>query len=226
MILTKRIISFSIYGSDPKYANAAIESAKLQPKFYPGWVCRFYVDKSVPKNVIHSLADLGSEIVIKPKTFGHLGMFWRFEPLMDKTIERFIVRDTDSRLNIREKAAVDEWILNGSEFHIMRDHLDHEAKICGGMWGATNEFIEKESGVFESEVEEFIASIPFNEIESARGMYFNADQLWLWKYIWPKIEKSHIAHIKDLPNLRFTGKELLFPIENPDESFVGQQFEF
>ena len=45
-------------------------------------------------------------------------------------------------------------------------------------------------------------------------------------YIWPKIINSHIAHIADIPSLRFTGREKLFPIENPDGSFVGEPFEY
>ena len=221
----KRIISFSIYGSDPKYAYAAIKSAKLQPEIYPGWICRFYCATDVPKYIIKELEDLGSEIIIKDRKLGHLNMFDRFEPLKDTTIERFIVRDTDSRLNIREAAAVQEWIDSGKEFHIMRDNPQHAAYICGGMWGATSNFINKEAPVFQSEVEKYIASIPWHKIHGSRGMYFNTDQPWLWQYIWPKIINSHIAHIMDLPNLRFTGNEKLFPIENPDGSFVGQPYD-
>lgn len=223
-----KIISFSIYGSDPKYAHAAIESAKLQPKIYPDWVCRFYADEKVPKDVIKELKDLGSEVIIKEesKYKGHLKMFWRFLPLTDLSIERFIVRDSDSRLNIREAAAVQEWIDSGKEFHIMRDHEQHRAYICGGMWGATSEFIKKEAPVFQKEVDQHIKSIPFDKIYGARGMYFNSDQPFLWKYIWPKIINSHIAHIKDLQSLRFTGKEKLFPIENSDYSFVGQPYDY
>jgi hypothetical protein len=221
----KRIISFSIYGSNPKYAHAAIKSAKLQPEIYPGWICRFYVNPEVPEDVIKELEDLGSEVIRKPKVQGHLGMFWRFEPLTDPSIERFIVRDTDSRLNIREAAAVQEWIDSGKEFHIMRDNAQHAAYICGGMWGATSEFIAKEAKLFHKEVDTYIKGIPFNKIYGSRGPYFNTDQPFLWQYIWPKIINSHIAHIKDLPNLRFTGNEKLFPVENPDGSFVGQPYD-
>ena len=222
----KRIISFCIYGADPKYAKAAIKSAKLQPEIYPDWTCRFYVDETVPKDVVKELEDLGSEIIVKPKAKGHLGMFWRFEPLTDLTIERFIVRDTDSRLNVREAAAVQEWTESGKEFHIMRDNPQHGALICGGMWGATSEFIKKEAPVFQREVDNYIRSIPANKIFGARGMYFNTDQPWLWQYIWPKVVNSHIAHIADLPNLKFTGREKLFPVENPDGSFVGQPYDY
>lgn len=222
----KKIISFSVYGKDPKYSKAILKNIELQPKIYPGWACRIYLDNSVPEDIIKEIRNTGSEVITMPRAIGHLGMFWRFEPLKDTSIERFIVRDADSRLNEREAAAVQEWIDSGKEFHIMRDHEQHGAFICGGMWGATQEFIQKEKDLFDSEVKRHIESIPFQNRMGSRGEYFNTDQPWLWKFIWPKIINSHIAHIKDLPNLRFTGKEKLFPIENPDKSFVGQPYDY
>jgi hypothetical protein len=160
-----------------------------------------------------------------PKSDGNYGLFWRFEPLKDLSIERFIVRDSDSRLNIKEAAAVKEWEESGLEFHIMRDNPQHGAKICGGMFGATSEFIKKIKGVYDLELKNYLLSLSFTELYKPRGKYFNTDQPFLWKYIWPRIINSHIAHIKDLPNLRFTGKERLFPIENPDGMFVGEPIE-
>ena len=222
----KKIISFCAYGKDPKYVHSALKNIDLQPQIYPGWICRVYVSKDIPGDALKALKETSAEIIEKDPARGHLGMFWRFEPLKDRSIDRFIVRDTDSRLNPREAAAVQEWIDSGKEFHVMRDNPQHGAKICGGMWGATSKFIAKEAPVFDNEVKTYLQSIPFNKIHSDRGMYFNTDQPWLWQYIWPKIVNSHTAHIKDLPNLRFTGNEKLFPIENPDGSFVGEPFEY
>jgi len=221
----KKIISFSIWGSNPKYSDAAILNAKLQPEIYPGWICRFYVDNTVPENIANSLKELNSEVIMMPKSDGNYGLFWRFEPLKDITIERFIVRDTDSRLNLREAAAVKEWEESGLEFHIMRDNPMHNAYICGGMWGATAQFIQKMASIYDKEKENFISNIPFDRLYTPRGKYFNSDQPFLWRCVWPRIINSHIAHIKDLPNLRFTGREKLFPLENPDGSFVGQPFD-
>ena len=219
--MTKKIISFSIWGSNPKYADAAYINLLLQPEIYPGWTCRFYVDDTVPVEIIKKLEKGGAEIVMMPRSDGNYGLFWRFEPLKDITISRFIVRDTDSRLNPREAAAVKEWEDSGKEFHIMRDHAQHGALICGGMWGATSEFINKYKDSYDNDRIRFINSLPFGQYHG-RGKYFNTDQPFLWKYVWPRIINSHIAHIKDLPNLRLGGNEKLFPIENPDGSFVGQ----
>jgi hypothetical protein len=219
----KKIISFSVWGTNPKYVKAAYENLLLQPEIYSGWTCRFYIDESVPSEWVEKLGNTNNaEIVTMPKSDGNYGLFWRFEPLKDTSIERFIVRDSDSRLNIREAAAVSEWIESNKEFHIMRDNPQHGAYICGGMWGSTSEFIKKISPIYDSELEKFKSSLAFNQLYHNRGKWFNCDQPFLWKCIWPRIINTHLAHIKDLPNLRFTGKEKLFPIENPDNMFVGE----
>ena len=224
----KKIISFSVWGSNPKYAEAAYANLQLQPKIYPGWTCRFYIDETVPLSVINKLKSNGetkSELVLMPPSDGNYGLFWRFEPLKDKTIERFIVRDSDSRLNVREAAAVKEWEESGKEFHIMRDHPQHGAKICGGMWGATSEFINKIEADYDTLLKNFLSTLTFERVFTPRGKYFNCDQPFLWAVVWPRIINSHLAHIKDLPQLKFTGKEKLFPIENPDGMFVGEPIE-
>ena len=221
----KKIISFSVWGTNPKYAEAAYQNLLLQPEIYPDWICRFYMDETVPSSLRTKLEEGGAEIVMMPPSDGNYGLFWRFEPLKDTTIERFIVRDSDSRLNIREAAAVKEWEESGKEFHIMRDHPQHGAKICGGMWGATSEFINKIEKDYDNLLKNFLSTLTFNRIFTPRGKYFNCDQPFLWAVVWPRIMNSHIAHIKDLPNLRFMGNERLFPIENPDGMFVGQPIE-
>ena len=49
-----------------------------------------------------------------------------------------ISRDTDSRLSVREHAAVQEWLSSDKDFHIIRDHPYHATEILGGMWGVRN----------------------------------------------------------------------------------------
>ena len=46
----KRIdcISFSIWGSNPRYLRGALRNALLIPELYPGWQHRFHLDHSVP----------------------------------------------------------------------------------------------------------------------------------------------------------------------------------
>ena len=131
-----RLLSFSLYGSDPIYCRGAIRNAELAPELYPGWRVRFAVDASVPADVLAHLRALGAEIVTIHTSLGpEYGKFWRFLVAADPAIERFACRDADSRLNVREKAAVDEWIASGLPFHLMRDSAHHDRRMLGGMWG-------------------------------------------------------------------------------------------
>ena len=53
------------------------------------------------------------------------------------TVDRFIVRDSDSRLNSLERFAVQEWIESNKSLHSLRDHVNHCYSFNGGMWGGT-----------------------------------------------------------------------------------------
>ena len=65
-------------------------------------------------------------------------MFWRCEPCWDPSVSISVFRDTDSRINSREKHAVDAWMSSDKTFHIMRDHPFHGYYMLGGMWGYKN----------------------------------------------------------------------------------------
>jgi len=132
----RNVISFSLYGSNPLYCEGAVENVKLAKKFYPGWTCRFYTDSTVPEDCLASLRNEGSEIIRVEKNLGPVhGRFWRFLVAGDQGISRFLIRDADSRLNSRERAAVHDWIRSGRSFHLMRDSLSHRRRMLGGMWG-------------------------------------------------------------------------------------------
>ena len=69
-------------------------------------------------------------------------MFWRFFAHDLENAEYCVFRDSDSRITVREKMAVDEWIDSKKSIHVMRDHPAHgipfgasSLGILGGMWG-------------------------------------------------------------------------------------------
>jgi hypothetical protein len=224
----KKIISFCAYGKDPKYVHSALKNIDLQPMIYPDWTCRIYVSKDIPEDAMKLLLDSPAEIVVKEPVKGHLGMFWRFEPLTDKTIERFIVRDTDSRINPREADAIQEWVESGSEFHIIRDNPYHNAKIVGGLWGASHKFIDRIAEKYPVIRDQYLKNLPpLALMMSPRGPYFNTDQPFLWQYIWPYIVNTHLAHVKPgLSQLIFTGRERFLKVELPNNGFCGQDLPF
>ena len=132
-----KVITFSLYGSDPKYCVGMIKNAELREETYSDWKIRVYLDESVPRRVVSDLERLGCEIVDMSDS-KIPGMYWRFLAVEDPSIDVVCIRDSDSRLSMREKYAVNEWMNSDKILHIMRDHPHHGYPIMGGMWGYKN----------------------------------------------------------------------------------------
>lgn len=187
----KRILSFSLFGNQPKYCETACLNAQLQPDIYPDWICRFYVDDTVPDNVRKRLTNYGSEVIqVEGEPANWYGTFWRFLALDDDNLERVIFRDADSLISQYEAAAVNEWIESNQPFHIMRDWGSHTELILAGLWGA--------SGGSINHISEKIATFLSNY---DRSTHF-ADQFFLREQIWPIARKHSLHHdsIFDYPN--------------------------
>ncbi len=132
----KRLISFSLYGENPKYTLNAIVNAMLAPSIYPGWTCRFHVDDTVPPGVVAALRSLPAvEVAMMDRHADARAMFWRFLPAAEPDLDAMISRDTDSWLSRREAVCVEEWLESGRRFHIVRDHCYHSFPMMGGLWG-------------------------------------------------------------------------------------------
>ena len=132
----KKIVSYSLWGSDPKYTVGAVRNAQYLQTYYPSWIGKFYVDITTPKGIIYQLESYENIIVVeRPEVGDWRGMFWRFEAAFDEDADVVVFRDTDCRLCNRQAAAVDEWVESDKLFHIMRDHPYHQFPILGGQWG-------------------------------------------------------------------------------------------
>jgi len=202
-----KLITFSLWGDNPIYTIGAIRNAEIAKELFPEWTCRFYIANSVPADIIFKLQELGSELIFKDSEGTTNSMFWRFEPATDETIDAMIVRDTDSRLGIREKLAVDEWLLSGKKLHVMRDHPYHRAPMLGGMWGCRPVLLPDLQNLIDKHIE---------TNEDKKG----SDQYFLWS-IFPIFEGDRFVH-----DPLFENKP--FPIDRDDDpmvKFIGQVFD-
>uniref|UniRef100_A0A6C0CZQ6 Glycosyl transferase family 25 domain-containing protein n=1 Tax=viral metagenome TaxID=1070528 RepID=A0A6C0CZQ6_9ZZZZ len=135
----QKVISFCLWGSGLRYTKGLIENIKIAKELYKDWVCWVYIHQhSVDKSIIDELNTYDNvKIILKTDTDirNKRFMLWRFEPSMDDSVEYFISRDIDTRIQLREVLAVEDWIESGKGLHIMRDHPQHYPKILGGMYG-------------------------------------------------------------------------------------------
>ena len=108
---------------------------ELIPNFYDkDWVVRIYLNDSVGQENIDFFKSQNNVEVVDMTGKNIPGMFWRFIPFVDETVDVFCVRDADSRPSIREKMAVDEWLRENTSLHLMRDHPHHNYVVMGGMF--------------------------------------------------------------------------------------------
>lgn len=132
----KKVISFSLYNKIRKNILGAIVNCMLAPKIYPGWICRFYIDDTIPEYTEELLKSFEHvEVVKMPNHRGSEAMIWRFFPASDEDVDIMISRDADSWISSREVICVNQWLESGKSFHIIRDHCYHSQKIMGGVWG-------------------------------------------------------------------------------------------
>jgi len=202
----KKIISFSLWGENTKYTIGALRNAELANDIYPDWVCRFYIGKSVPNDIIDELNKMkNTEVIFMDEQGDWTGMFWRFYACEDSDV--MISRDTDSRLSMREKYAVDEWLNSDKDFHIMRDHPYHRTEILGGMWGCRNGILKN----IKSLINEYV-----------KGNFWQVDQNFLKEKIYPIIKNNSLIHDSFLS---FEKQKKQFPTERINKEFVGDVFD-
>jgi hypothetical protein len=205
MKIGENVISYSLWGTDSRYVDGALDNLKLAAEIYPGWQVRIYVDNSVDKDQLKLIHDNGADIrlVKNPKGPFH-GAFWRFLVNDDATVNNFMIRDIDARLNFREQSAVNEWLESGKSFHLMRDHPNHRYAIQAGMWGGKANTIQ---------------IWPLVNQWNNYG-YYSCDEHFLQQVFYPKIKDMCLVHDPNIENKPFPEHK---PIYNGG-TFVGQTF--
>jgi tetratricopeptide (TPR) repeat protein len=106
---SRNVIAYSVFGSDPKYCETAVLNVSAARAAFPCWTTRFYLDiSSTPPNIAHRLRAAGAEVVeTSRESLGGLPpLLWRFQVMDDPAVDRWLIRDADSLLSVREAVAV------------------------------------------------------------------------------------------------------------------------
>lgn len=176
------VITFSVWGNNPRYLRGAIRNLQEVATLYPGWVCRFYVDDSVPAEFVNLAIELGAQIIQQPANQSlRQKLSWRFLVANDLTVRRFLVRDADAVVSVREAQAVAEWLASDRWFHVMRDYWTHTDPILAGMWGGR-------SGLLP-DLATLILDYQSGKLETP-----NIDQWFLRDRVWPLIRNKTLIH--------------------------------
>lgn len=181
---TRNVIAFSLFGSNPRYCETAVLNVQVAAALFPQWVCRFYVDESVPKDVCSRLWNAGAQLVFATGEAwqGIPPLMWRFAVMDDPTVQRYLLRDADSLLSMREQAAVNAWLESGQWFHMMRDYYTHTELLLAGLLGGC-------AGVFDGVLAHMRAYAQAHTHEQRV-----VDQHFLRKCVWPTVRQSLLTH--------------------------------
>lgn len=202
-------LSFSLWGNEKIYTIGAIRNAELARKVYKGWKVIVYFDNTVPSEIIEELQAL--DVVLVDMTHSDIyGLFWRFLAADLPDGDHIIFRDTDSRLSLREKLAVDDWIRNGDSIHVMRDHPAHRTpfgakglSILGGMWGIKAGQVEMGRMI--------------REFSIGKSDQYGIDQSFLQR-IYKEFKSSMTIHDEFFEKKKF-------PIAREEYRFVGERID-
>ena len=179
------LVSFALYGTNPKYLVGAVRNAEDVRKFYPDFVPVFYCYDDVPESTVAELRDRGALIERKTRRWPDIYMIERHLAAERMDADVVLVRDADSRISDREARAVEAWLATDKMFHCMRDFPWHVNRIMGGMWGIRR----------PHRVSIWAA---FRRWNSGRffqkSKQFGLDQKFLCEAVWPQVHHSALQH--------------------------------
>jgi hypothetical protein len=195
----RNIISYSLFGDDLYYRECAITNARQARFAFPEFTARFYCSAGVPEPALQALAATGAQIKISEDRSGAFfgALMWRFLALDDPDVDVVLVRDVDSPLLSRERAAIDLWLQDDAPFHVLRDNILHTAPIMAGLWGGFTGLLPKLGPKI----------VKYLQVDTTRY----CDQSFLSKFVWPQIRDATLA----IDSVYSLGKSVDFPAAFP-----------
>lgn len=211
----KKVISYCLFGDNPRYTIGAIKNAFLAQVYMPEWECRFYYHNT-SEHVIDILKQFDNVNLINQKQRTDMSYtLTRFLVLADPEVDVAIIRDTDARISAREIRAVEEWLESDFDFHIMKDHpVGHSYAISAGMFGVRNGALS----MIKELLEDF-----FDSIKNMTIVDPGVDQRFLGEMVYPIIKDKVLIHSEHY-NVELSGKseQLKFPTEDRyPQSHIG-----
>jgi hypothetical protein len=120
-------------------------------------------------------------MILPPGLPAYRRRLWRFEAISDPSVRRFLIRDADALLNVKDRVAVDAWSQSDRYFHAMRDWYTHTDLIMAGMWGGIGNILPSPTELFRSST-------------GWRTENDHIDQDILTDTVWPTIRHSILIH--------------------------------
>lgn len=179
------LLSFSLYGQQARYCEMAVLNVMAARRHLPDFLCRFYIDDSVPSALVKRIEALGAKCVRMGERERLLpATMWRFLAMDDPIADCVLVRDVDALIDARDAQSVREWQTSGLPFHIVRDDCCHTELILAGLFGIRSGVLRN----IEHRIERYLQT----RGAAARERY--TDQLFLRHCVWPAVREHALTH--------------------------------
>ena len=99
----------------------------------------------------------------------------------DPAVKRFLCRDADSLLTVKERVAVDAWLRSPFWFHAMRDWYTHTDLLLAGMWGGVGGILPDTAALLRA-------------YSGWRVEHDHIDQDVLAEAVWPVVRGKILIH--------------------------------
>jgi tetratricopeptide (TPR) repeat protein len=180
----ENVIAYSLWGNEQRYLVPLLENVRILPHLFPAWSIRVYYDTSVNHDYVLDLGRRGVQLrqmILAAGQPAHRRLLWRFEAIRDPSVKRFLIRDADSLLSVKERVAVDDWLRSERWFHAMRDWYTHTDLMLAGMWGGVGNVLPAPTDLFRAR-------------SGWRVENNHVDQDLLSDTVWPIVRDSILIH--------------------------------
>ena len=209
MNIPEKLISFSLFGTDPKYRQGMMLNIKtLKSIFNIGWHIVIYCDRINYAALNQEKINDKVKVILQEEiSKGTEGMSWRLDATLLPGVKVVLFRDCDSVFTEREAEAVNEWLRSTHDTHIIRDHPWHQSPVMGGTLGVRGKSLD------------FLAKLVRERLQTHRRTEYGDDQIFLSHYFYPKARSNALIHTNCVRY--FPERTRPMPPDRLDEDFVG-----
>jgi hypothetical protein len=220
----KRVMSFCIFGDNPKYCLGMIKNLEQISKIFLDFETWIYVGKDVPKEYIEKYKTFNNIKIIQTDITGLRLTTYRLFPLDNPFVELLIVRDADSRFGHRDIWCINNFLNTDYCVFSVRDHPWHGEPLMLFLTGFRKlQEINIQKGFKE-----------FYKNKNGNLDYYQTDQEFAKEYIYNKYQSKTIVYTEfikiegenvskiDVPRIDdtdFCGNVYLF--DKDDNEYVG-----
>jgi hypothetical protein len=206
-----QVFSFCIYGPYRKrYHDGLLENIKIIEQYFPDWKVYVYYGADTTREFLQTLSTHSCVVLRPTNETGAINMVHRFYAIDEDDVEIMFSRDADSRIHWKDRWAIREFVNAPEVLHSIRDNVEHNTLLCGGLWG-----IKKTANInIHQKYEEFK--------EQPIELGFGNDQNFLRDKIYPPLADKTLAHYS-FDNCKYQMEHAVkFPFEWKNDTYCGR----